>query len=115
MSAPVGLSPVESFVLEEADPQALLWEIAAAWATNGDEADRIQAVPLLREAVVTLARDGFVAVRDFPVCPTAGKDATPVPANEVETATADVQRWLRRPTGTSLLTVSITDAGVVWL
>jgi hypothetical protein len=72
-------------------------------------------VPLLREAVVTLAGYGFVAVPDFPVRSTDWKDATPVPADEVEAATAGVRRWLWRPAGSTLLTVSITDVGVPWL
>jgi hypothetical protein len=111
MSVPVGLSPVEAFVLEEADPEAMLWEIAAAWTANGDDADRVRAVPLLREAVAALAGYGLVEVHDFPAWPTDWKDAIPVPAGEVETATADVRRWLWRATGISLLTISITDAG----
>jgi hypothetical protein len=115
MSAPIGLSPVESFVLAEADPETLLWEIAAAWTGNGDETARVQAVPLLREAVATLAGYGFVAVHDFPVRPTDRKGATPVPADEVEAATADLRCWLWRPAGGSRLTVRITDAGVPWL
>ncbi|WP_148307837.1 hypothetical protein [Actinoplanes friuliensis] len=115
MSAPVGLSPVESFVLAEADPEAALWEITAAWTADGDEADRVQAVPLLREAVIALAGYGFVAVHDFPLRPADWKQEIPVPADGVKAATANVQSWLWRPAGSSLLTVSITDAAVPWL
>jgi hypothetical protein len=51
----------------------------------------------------------------FAVCRTDRKDATPVSADEVGAATADVRCWLSRPAESSLLTVRITDAAVPWL
>jgi hypothetical protein len=115
MSSPVGLSPAEYCVLVEADCEALLWEIAAAWTDNGDEADRVQAVPLLQEAVVTLVGYGLVEVHDFPAWPVNWEDAIPIAPDVVGSAIADVESWLWRPGGISLLTVSLTDAGIPWL
>lgn len=114
MSAPVGLSLVESFVLAEADPGASLWEIATGWTQNGDDADRIRAVPLLQEAVAALADYGFVEVQVVAEGPASMDDST-VPAGEVKSAVDDLQSWLQPPTGDSVLTVNITEAGIPWL
>jgi hypothetical protein len=67
VKAEEGISPVELFVLQEADSDALLWELAASWTDNGTPEQRMEAVPVLREAVLALAARGLVEVLDFPV------------------------------------------------
>lgn len=110
-----GVSPVEYFVLCESDGHCQLWEIAAAWTGDGPDDDRRTAVPLLRAAVVNLSLRGLVDVYDLVRWPGTRAGAVPIPPRDVATTLADVRLWLWRAESTSLITVSLTDAGVPFL
>jgi hypothetical protein len=110
-----GVTLIECFVLCEADGHALLWELAASWTDNGTPEQRMKAVPLLRDAVASLAAGGFVEVCDFPSWPPKGDQAIALTAAALDEALADPKRWLWLDERTSLMTVSLTDAGVAYL
>ena len=107
------LRPVERRVLSEADGDVQLWELAARWTNNGDDQRRRAAIPVLREAVTRLVRDGLVEVHDFPAWPVRREDATPIPLNQLPGMLADEQNWLWRGESTSLITISVSKAGVL--
>jgi hypothetical protein len=115
VSSAAGVSLVEHFVLQEADSHALLWELAAAWTDNGTPEQRTQAVPVLRDAVVVLEARNLVEVRDFPSWPPHTADATDMSGPALLQALADPSNWLWMEERTSLLTVSLTEAGIPYL
>lgn len=115
MTSRDGLDEAEVFVLAEIEPEALLFELPALWTDNGTDAQRAAAVPVLRDAVVSLARQGLIEVHDFPAWPTMPDQAIPVPAEALPAALADVQVWLWHGQDSRLLTTSITESGMAWL
>ncbi|MEU5858930.1 hypothetical protein ABZ799_26740 [Nocardiopsis dassonvillei] len=110
-----GVTPVEAFVLEESDGACQLWELAAAWTDHGSEDERRAAVPLLREAVVNLSRRAFVDVHELVQLPGGHDTAEAISSQRVAATISDVRRWLRSEEATSLVTVTLTDAGVPYL
>jgi hypothetical protein len=106
---------IEWFVLEEANSHAQLWELAAGWTDNGTLEQRRNAVPLLRDAVTSLAARGFIEVCDFSSWPPKTDQALPLTGAALDEALADPQNWLWRDEHLSLITVSLTDAGVPYL
>jgi hypothetical protein len=110
-----GISPVEYFVLHESDGHCQLWELTAAWTGNGPDDDRRTAMPLLRDAVVGLSLRGLVDVYDLVRWPGDLDDVVPIPPRDVAAAIANVQHWLWRGESTSLITVSLADAGIPYL
>jgi hypothetical protein len=115
VSAGEGIDPIEYFVLHESDGDALLWELAAGWTDNGTPEQRMEAAPLLRDAVTSLGARGFVEVRDFPSWPPDPAQAVLVTGAELDGALAGLQNWLWLEERTSLLTVSLTDTGIPYL
>ena len=115
MDAGEGLDAVEYFVLGESDGTALLWELAAGWTGNGTNEQRMEAVPVLRDAVISLVTRGLIEVRDFPSWPPRDDQAVPVAGADLDQALADRQNWLWSDGPTSLLTASLTDSGVPYL
>ena len=105
------LSPAEQFILIESRGDVLLWEIVAAWTDNAGEQERRRAVPILRDAVLSLVQRGLVDVHDFPAWPPDWQQAVPVPPAAVAALTADVENWLWRDGDISLVTVSTSEAG----
>jgi hypothetical protein len=75
----------------------------------------MEAVPVLREAVLALAARGLVEVLDFPSWPPKDDQAVLMTGAALDEAVADPQNWLWLDEHTSLLTVSLTDAGVPYL
>lgn len=110
-----GVSLVEHFVLHESDGHCQLWELAATWTDNGSDDDRRAAVPLLRDAVVGLSQRGLVDVYDLVRWPSDSDDVVPIPLRDVATTIADVEHWLWHGESTSLITVSLADAGIAYL
>jgi hypothetical protein len=110
-----GLTRVEVFVLAAVEPEAMLWELPAVWTDNGTDAQRAAVIPPLRDAVVSLAGRGLIEVLDFPAWPSRRDQAIPVTAGTLPAVLAADEVWLWRDQDTSLLTVSITAAGVAWL
>jgi hypothetical protein len=110
-----GVSLVEHFVLHEADGRCQLWELAAAWTDNGTEDARRASVPLLRDAVVALSRRGLIDVYEIVQWPRNPDVTVWIPPEHVATTIAGAQRWLRHGESTSLVTVSLADAGIKYL
>ena len=115
MADPGELTPVEVFVLCEVEPEAMLWEIPATRTDNGTDQQRAAAVPPLRDAVVSLAERGLIEVNDFPAWPTLRHEAIPVTTTTLRSVLTPVHVWLWHGDDTSLLTVTITQAGITWL
>ncbi|WP_424527725.1 hypothetical protein ACOZ38_00005 [Sphaerisporangium viridialbum] len=115
MSNLTGLAPIEHFVLEEADTDALLWELAATLTHNGTQDERIEAVPLLADALMSLAGYGLVEVHTFPAWPTDPSEAVLIPLDRLADVVRDVDNWLWRDEFTALIVVTLTDAGGAWL
>lgn len=111
----VGLTPAEHFVLEESDGDVLLWELSAAWTNNGDQDQRIEAVPLLADALVNLARHGLIEVHAFPTWPLNQDEGVAVSGDGLARAVSEVNNWLRHDEFTSVIVVSLTDVGGSWL
>ncbi|RCG30118.1 hypothetical protein DQ384_18465 [Sphaerisporangium album] len=111
-----GLTPVEHFVVEEAEAgDVLLWELAAALTHNGTQDQRIEAVPLLADAVVSLARHGLVEVHTSPTWPPDPEQAALIPLDRLANVVRDVENWLWPDVSTALIAVSLTDIGSAWL
>ncbi|MEW9532882.1 hypothetical protein [Microbispora sp. NPDC049125] len=111
-----GLTPVEHFVLEEAEADdVLLWELAATLTHNGTQDERIEAVPLLADALISLACHGLVQVRTFPTWPIDPNEAVLVPVDQLTDVLRDVDNWLWRDVFTALIVVALTEAGGAWL
>jgi hypothetical protein len=111
----VGLTPAEHFVLEESDGDVLLWELLAAWTNNGDQDQPVEAVPLLADALVNLARHGLIEVHVVPAWPLNQDEGVAVSGDRLARAVGDVNNWLWRDDFTSVIVVSLTDVGVPWL
>lgn len=96
-----GLTPAEVFVLEESDGGVTLPQLVARWTDDGDRASMIHAVPLLAEAIRSLASRGLVEVTGGPVADLDAADLS--------------HRWIEEVPTTDEIIVSITAAGEPWL
>jgi hypothetical protein len=85
------------------------------WTDNGDQARRMEAVPLLADALVSLVHNGLVEVRAFSAWPAGWDEGVTIPAGQLADEVRLVDNWLQHDGSSGLVVASITDAGGQWL